>query len=309
MTEINDRGGSTVNASGEATVDPRSPISAGTAASASDRLLAIYKIGQQILEQREPRQVIETIHRAILEHLEPEAMCMLSTAAGDGYRPMVSHRVNLEGQPPQWPVSRTVLERVQQSGLALLVIDTDSDRELRSSESVKKYRIQSVLCAPMGSNPVKGLIYAARSRKSGLFDPQDLEFLTAISVYASLALERTSEHLRASTDLRLKSEHVDLLQGELLRHRIVGSSPELLASYDAVRRFARAGAKVLLRGETGTGKELFARAYAASTDRSQSAYVPVPIPALAPSLVESELFGHVKGRSPPPRRTKRDAWS
>ena len=51
---------------------------------------------------------------------------------------------------------------------------------------------------------------------------------------------------------------------------------------------------MLLRGESGTGKELFARAYAAETGRT-SAYVPVPVPALAPGVVESELFGHVKG--------------
>jgi transcriptional regulator with GAF, ATPase, and Fis domain len=46
---------------------------------------------------------------------------------------------------------------------------------------------------------------------------------------------------------------------------------------------------VLLRGETGTGKELFARAYAAESGRR--AYMPVTIPALAPAVVESELFG------------------
>jgi transcriptional regulator with GAF, ATPase, and Fis domain len=75
----------------------------------------------------------------------------------------------------------------------------------------------------------------------------------------------------------------------------VGRSAALLAAYDAVRRVARQGARVLLRGETGTGKELFARAYASHTPRRTGHYVPVPVPALAPGLVESELFGHVKG--------------
>src|SRR6185436_15143791 len=69
----------------------------------------------------------------------------------------------------------------------------------------------------------------------------------------------------------------------------------LLAAYDMVKRLAGGGARVLLRGETGTGKELFARAYAANSGRATRPYVPVPIPALAPGLVESELFGHVRG--------------
>jgi two-component system response regulator HydG len=108
-------------------------------------------------------------------------------------------------------------------------------------------------------------------------------------------LERAEEQARTSEALRLSDERLALLEGELLRHKIVGRSRKLLASYDALRRFAKAGARVLLRGETGTGKELFARAYAASSPRAGRAYIPVPIPALAPTLVESELFGHVRG--------------
>src|SRR4030095_951283 len=63
----------------------------------------------------------------------------------------------------------------------------------------------------------------------------------------------------------------------------------------AGRLSAKGGARVLLRGETGTGKELFARAYAAHTPRPNGSYVPVTIPAPAPPLLESELCGHVKG--------------
>ena len=88
---------------------------------------------------------------------------------------------------------------------------------------------------------------------------------------------------------------MEILQADLLRHSIVGGSRDLIAAYDALRRFARAGARVLLRGETGTGKELFARAYAANSPRAGASYVPVTVPALAPGVVESELFGHVKG--------------
>ncbi len=91
------------------------------------------------------------------------------------------------------------------------------------------------------------------------------------------------------------TEQLTLLQSELLRHEIVGRSKALLAAYDALRRFAQGGARVLLRGETGTGKELFARAYAVASGRAKGPWMPVPIPVLAPGLVESELFGHVRG--------------
>ena len=111
---------------------------------------------------------------------------------------------------------------------------------------------------------------------------------SAVALYASLVLERAQERVRTQEALALSDARAAVLQEELTRHEIVGWSPALLATYEMLRRFAAAGAPVLLRGETGTGKELFARAYAESGPRRGRAYVPVPIPALAPSLIESE---------------------
>src|SRR5262249_46659107 len=127
------------------------------------------------------------------------------------------------------------------------------------------------------------------------FQREDLEFVTAIPSHAALVLARAQEHARTADALRRSDEQLELLQGELLRHEIVGRAPALLRAYDALVRFAAGGARVLLRGETGPGKELFARAYAQRSGRAGGAYVPVPIPALAPGLVESELFGHARG--------------
>jgi DNA-binding NtrC family response regulator len=138
-------------------------------------------------------------------------------------------------------------------------------------------------------------VFYLDNRSERPFSPADLEFLTAVSLYASLVLERAEEHARDVDALHRSVDRVEALQAELLRHHIVGASAPLLAAYDAVRRFARAGARVLLRGETGTGKELFARAFAANSPRTGGPYVPVTIPALAPGVVESELFGHVRG--------------
>jgi len=69
----------------------------------------------------------------------------------------------------------------------------------------------------------------------------------------------------------------------------------LLRAFDELKRFAKAGLRVVLRGETGTGKEVFARAYAAESSRATMPFVPINIPALSPNLIESELFGHVRG--------------
>ncbi len=76
---------------------------------------------------------------------------------------------------------------------------------------------------------------------------------------------------------------------------IVGSSPEIRQLLKLVGKVAATDAVVLLRGESGTGKELFARAVHETSARAAKAYVKVHCAALSPTLLESELFGHVKG--------------
>jgi len=275
----------TTRAHTEATLDPRRPLPAGSAALGAGRFGAVYAIGRQLLEQTDPATVLQTIHDAIVAHLQPDRACLL-TLAGKGFRARLAHNLPADRPPDEWPLSWSVIRHVVESGLAVLASDIRQDAQFAEAESIQRFRIRSILCVPLGS-PARGVLYLD-NRSARPFAPADLEFLTAVALYASLVLERTEELARAG-------DRLDALQTELLRHEIVGAAPALLKAYDAVRRFAKSGARVLLRGETGTGKELFARAYAAHTPRPNGSYVPVTIPALAPTLVESELFGHVKG--------------
>ena len=276
----------------EATCDPRAPIAQSSPA--AQRYRAIYAIGRELLAQQEPQQVIRAIHAAIVENLKPDHACVLAVRE-HAYQPLALHNLELSGDFQGWPLSRTVLQRARESGLGVLASDVLRDAGLERAGSVQRLQIRSVMCVPLGAQPVRGLIYVDNRKDERSFGPEDLEFLTAVAGFAALVLERSEDFSQTREALRLSDERLELLQGELLRHRIVGRSAKLLDAYETLRRFARAGARVLLRGETGTGKELFARAYAASSPRAGGPYVPVPIPALAASLVESELFGHVRG--------------
>ena len=282
----------TTRAHTEATLDPRRPLPAGGAALGAGRFGAVYELGRQLLEQTDPETVLRTIHDAIVEHLKPDRACLL-TLAGKGFRARLAHNLPADRGPDEWPLSWSVIRHVLESGLAVLASDIRQDAQFAEAESIQRFRIRSILCVPLGA-PARGVLYLD-NRSARPFTPADLEFLTAVSLYAALVLERTEELARTSEALRSAGDRLDALQAELLRHELVGAAPALLKAYDAVRRFAKSGARVLLRGETGTGKELFARAYAAHTPRPNGSYVPVTIPALAPTLVESELFGHVKG--------------
>jgi transcriptional regulator with GAF, ATPase, and Fis domain len=274
----------------EASLDPDRPLSSASSVLPPGRYLALYELGRLLMQQREPDQVLRTVHESILEHLRPDESCLLA-AEGESFRVLRAHGLGLSGPASEWPVSGTVIRQVRDEGLAVLAADVQQDPRLREAQSLQRFRIRSVLCVPLG-RPARGVAYVA-NRGERPFTAEDLEFLTAISLYASLVLESTEEHARTADALRRSDEHRDALQSELLRHQIVGASAALLHAFDTLRRLAKAGARVLLRGETGTGKELFARAYAAHSGRG--AYLPVTIPALSPTLVESELFGHVRG--------------
>src|SRR5438093_8111598 len=78
-------------------------------------------------------------------------------------------------------------------------------------------------------------------------------------------------------------------------HGMVGASPRMREVYSLVERVAPTTSTVLVQGETGTGKELIARAIHAASRRNPRPFVTVDCSALAESLLESELFGHVKG--------------
>jgi len=277
----------------EATRDPGQPL--GTAALGKERLLALYRISRELLSERSPVAVVERILSAAVEALAPERACLLALAPDGTPRPLACHGLDLSPAPERWPISLSVVRHVIETGLAVLASDIRGDASFKGAASIHRFRIRSVLAVPLGPPPVRGVLYLDTQASERAFSAEDLDFATALAVHAALVLDRAEEHARTTEALARSDERLELLQSELLRHEIVGRSPPLLQAYDTLRRFARRGARVLLRGETGTGKELFARAYAAESGRSARGWVPVPIPALAPTLVESELFGHVRG--------------
>ncbi len=103
---------------------------------------------------------------------------------------------------------------------------------------------------------------------------------------------------RAIDKKRLVEENISLRKELLDRYdfsNIVGENPKILRIFEEIRRVAATESTVLLYGESGTGKELFARAIHANSQRATKKFVAVDCSTLSPSLLESELFGHIKG--------------
>lgn len=130
---------------------------------------------------------------------------------------------------------------------------------------------------------------AIQAMRQGAYDYVTKPFaLEEISLLVAKALE--TRHLRAE-NLRLREE----LEGRYRFENLLGKSPAMQTVFDLIRRVAGGESNVLITGATGTGKELVARAIHFNSSRAKGPFVPVNCAAIPEGLLESELFGHVKG--------------
>jgi transcriptional regulator with PAS, ATPase and Fis domain len=160
----------------------------------------------------------------------------------------------------------------------------------RASKDGKDFVQEYRLVMPDGSVKHVHVVAHALSDESGI-----TEFVGAVRDIT--ATKRAFQEIQALRD-RLFEENVALreeIDKALMFEEIVGGSPPLQAVLVRVAKVAPTNSTVLITGETGTGKELFARAIHKRSPRSARAFVSVNCVAVPPSLIASELFGHEKG--------------
>ncbi len=157
--------------------------------------------------------------------------------------------------------------------------------------------IVSTITAPirLGSHPVGVLHTECRSRSRDTM-ADDLEFVMAVSDAVGVALENLAARETLSSKLASTATENERLRQRLrAESKIVGGSDALQGILGQVVRVATTKATVLIRGESGVGKELVASAIHEASDRTKGPFVCLNCAALSETLLESELFGHEKG--------------
>lgn len=220
--------------------------------------------------------------------------------------------------PEQFRVTPEVMLRIR-SEVAIQRVSGGDDALTQILRELK-----CELMFPLQSDgDVEGVVALARRQDGTPYTAEDLTFLNTLGQFTSVALRSVRTHQdfgRLNEELRLKANRIDeqrqqiaMMQAELnsgntpteptsdkepqelRRGMIRGNSPAIREVLDTVGKVAASKSSVLIQGASGTGKELLAHAIHENSPRHAGPLVRVHCAALSPSLLESELFGHVKG--------------
>jgi len=186
----------------------------------------------------------------------------------------------------QGKVSRTVVRRMLEERPEGIVTSRERDVSLTEVTSVLEQRVRSILCVPLRlRGKVLGVLYLDHRSDDRAFTEADLAPLRTLADQAALAWE--------TLELRATSARSLPPPGDPAR--LIGASPPLRELRATLERLARSAAPVLVLGESGTGKELVARRLHALGATQGAPFVSENCAAIAETLLESELFGHVQG--------------
>jgi Nif-specific regulatory protein len=194
-------------------------------------------------------------------------------------------------------VSPFLASTVMHEGEAVLARNVEDDSTLGTRDSKGFIESTSVICAPIRQDGrVVGLVHLYSTRADRMLDPEDLEFTLAVADNLALALKNLGRQQELAENLsQTQSEVVQLRRRLGAESEIVGSSLPMQRLQQSIQQAAPSRATVLIRGESGVGKELVARAIHFSSPRKKGPFVCLNCAALSETLLESELFGHEKG--------------
>ena len=179
----------------------------------------------------------------------------------------------------------------------VLARDVKGDSDLNTRASLSKLQARSVICVPVRTaNAIFGVIHLYTTHSGRTLELDDLEFTLAVADQFAIAIENQQRQESLEAGLKQARSEAETLRSQLSGEcKLVGSSPTMEKLKSSIARIAPTAATVLIRGESGVGKELVARAIHFNSDRRSGPFVCLNCAALSESLLESELFGHEKG--------------
>jgi transcriptional regulator with GAF, ATPase, and Fis domain len=252
----------------------------------------LFDFSEKLMHQRDLGELLDTLMDLVIEITNADKGFLI-LMEGDTLDIKVARnlkRENISDAVSQ--LSDSIVAKVVHTRRPVIISDAMHDVEFAAAKSVMQLRLTSVICVPLlDRGRLLGLIYVGNDSVVDLFQEQMMRALTVFSSQASLIIANAMLLDELRVDNRRLHERLEQFRfGE-----IVGTSPVMQQVFRRIEKIAPTDISVLITGETGTGKELIAREIHNRSPRTGKPFITINCGAIPENLLESELFGHVKG--------------
>jgi formate hydrogenlyase transcriptional activator len=276
-----------------------------------DRLRLLLEITSSVTSRLDLQQMVEALSTNLFRVMQCDVSALLLPDSESGaLRVTLLHNPDMRGpfrEGSLVPMNSSISGQVLRKGKSIRI---DSFEQVRADPeiygnldgqllygSVLKEGLKTGCYLPLvGRDRVVGVLMLCR-RSDNTFAKDDVILLEQVACQVAIAVENTLEYEQATKDRDKETKQRRYLEEEIRAGlgEIVGESPALKTALSLVSVVAPTDSGVLILGETGTGKELVARAIHKLGSRSEKSFVKLNCAAIPLGLLESELFGHEKG--------------
>jgi transcriptional regulator with GAF, ATPase, and Fis domain len=257
-----------------------------------DSLRRLYEFSARLLCTYEINTLLDQLMDAVIE-ITSASKGFLVLLEGEQQHIKVARNLRRETLgDPGGQLSDSIVDKVIKTRRPLILSDALSDEEFQNAKSVMNLRLSSVMCVPLlERGNLLGLIYVGNDSVRSLFVEEDLQVLTVLAAQASLLIRNALLVNELRLESRLLNEQIE----QMRYGSIIGTCAAMQEVFKKVGKVAGTDISVLITGETGTGKELIAQEIHRRSPRAKAPLVTINCGAIPEHLLESELFGHIKG--------------